>query len=506
MAFTVHISAQEVNGKATRLLSCDYTYDNKTNNQVEHDTYTYTYDANGLPKVAMRGKTRYEYEFDVNDKGSWTKRTIYMAPEGKTRTMTEQTTRLYDEENRLVEEKIFEPQDPNNASSLVLKMLNNFKYDHGTTGYCSQHISYTAENEVSSIKQKLWFEALQSFKTNEWSKEQQGNRRTEIEVDNATNTFISRVYSKISKTEMLDETKTTYITLTDNLPVVAKKVEYSYRGGELSRVLGNAYDYTFDATTNMITQKIYSVLLVDGEAVTMTTPRIWTKKSINMYTHVPWTQANGNRYIYEYDVNTGNIKTTTTYEWQSKNIVKETQNGITQYSYYNDKGIKQGNVLYNGDRSYTVRDNRRESLQDYKDNAIYVTQYNADGTIKKELRLIVNESDETLYQANIPAKVMIKNGDTWVASGQQSFAYLHESSNTDMYAVTTDTYGRIIDIQEKTISSDGSIISSAHENRYSYTYVNDNNVKCVFYTYDNKYDESSKKAIQFYQVNKNDLG
>lgn len=57
MAFTVHISAQEVNGKATRLLSCDYTYDNKINNQVDHDTYTYTYDANGLPKVAMRGKT-----------------------------------------------------------------------------------------------------------------------------------------------------------------------------------------------------------------------------------------------------------------------------------------------------------------------------------------------------------------------------------------------------------------------------------------------------------------
>ena len=235
MAFTVQVSAQEANGKATRLLSCDYTYDNKTNNQVEHDTYIYTYNANGLPKVAMRGKTRYEYEFDVNDKGSWTKRTIFMAPEGKTRTMTEQTTRLYDEENRLVEEKIFEPQDPNNASNLILKTLNNFKYDHGTTGYCSQHISYTAENEVSSIKQKLWFEALQSFKTNEWSKETHGNRRTEIEVDNATNTFISRVYSKISKTEMLDETKTTYITLTDNLPVVAKKVEYSYRGGELSR-------------------------------------------------------------------------------------------------------------------------------------------------------------------------------------------------------------------------------------------------------------------------------
>lgn len=506
MALTVQVSAQETKGNATRLLSCDYTYDNKMSNQIEHDTYTYTYDANGLPKVAMRGKTRYEYEFDMNDKGCWTKRTIYMAPEGKTRTMTEQTTRLYDEESRLVEEKIFEPQDPNNASSLVLKTLNNFKYDHGTTGYCSQHISYTAENEVSSIKQKLWFEALQSFKTNEWSQEQQGNRRTEIEVDNATNTFISRVYSKISNTELLDETKTTYITLADNLPVVAKKVDYSYWGDELSTVRGNAYDYTFDATTNMITQKIYSVLLVDGEAVTMTTPRIWTKKSMNMYTHVPWTQANGNRYIYEYDVNTGNIKTTTTYEWQSKNIVKETQNGITQYSYYNDKGIQQGHVLFNGDRSYTVRDNRRESLQDYKDNAIYVTQYNADGTIKKELRLIVNEVDETLYQANIPAKVMIKSGDTWVASGQQSFAYLHESSNTDMYAVTTDTYGRIIDMQEKTISSDGSIISSAHENRYSYTYVNDNNVKCVYYTYDNKYDESSQKAIKFYQVNKNDQG
>lgn len=506
MAFTVHISAQEVNGKATRLLSCDYTYDNKISNQVEHDTYTYTYDANGLPKVAMRGKTRYEYEFDVNDKGCWTKRTIYMAPEEKTRTMTEQTTRLYDEESRLVEEKIFEPQDPNNASSLVLKTLNNFKYDHGTTGYCSQHISYTAENEVSSIKQKLWFEALQSFKTNEWSQEQQGNRRTEIEVDNATNTFISRVYSKISNTELLDETKTTYITLADNLPVVAQKVDYSYWGDELSTVRGNAYDYTFDATTNMITQKIYSVLLVDGEAVTMTTPRIWTKKSMNMYTHVPWTQANGNRYIYEYDVNTGNIKTTTTYEWQSKNIVKETKNGITQYSYFNDEGIQQGHVLFYGDRSYTVRNNRRESLQDYKDNAIYVTQYNADGTIKKELRLIVNEVDETLYQANIPAKVMIKSGDTWVASGQQNFAYLDEYSNTCMYAVTTDTYGRIIDIQEKTISSDGSIISSAHENRYSYTYVNDNNVKCIYYTYDTKYDESSKKAIQFYQVNKNDLG
>ena len=506
MAFTVHISAQEVNEKATRLLSCDYTYNNKTSNQVEHDTYTYTYDANGLPKVAMRGKTRYEYEFDVNDKGLWTKRTIYMAHEGKTRTMTEQTTRLYDEENRLVEEKIFEPQDPNNASQLVLKTLNNYKYDHGTAGYCSQHISYTAENEMSSIKQKLWVEALQSFKTNEWSKEQHGDRRTEIEVDNATNTFISRLYSNAKGTEVQQEAKTTYITLTDNLPLVAENVRYTYKDGGLDRVYGYAYDYAFDAATNMVTEKAYDITLVDGEAVTSTTPRSWTKKSVNMYTNVPWTQANGNRYTYDYDVNTGNLKTTTTYEWQSKNIVKKTRNGIIQYSYYNNEGIEQGYVLYNGDRSYTIRDNRRESLQDYKDNAIYVTQYNADGTIKKELRLIVNEVDETLYQANIPAKVMIKSGDTWVASGQQSFAYMHEYSNTDMYAVTTDTYGRIIDIQEKTVSSDGSIISSAHKNRYSYTYVNDNNVKCISYTYDNKYDESSQKAIQFYQVNKNDQG
>lgn len=506
MALTVHVSAQETKGNTTRLLSCDYTYDNKINNQVEHDTYTYTYDANGLPKVAMRGKTRYEYEFDVNDKGYWTKRTIYMAPEGKTRTMTEQTTRLYDEENRLVEEKTFEPQDPNNASSLVLKTLNNYKYDHGTAGYCSQHISYTAENEVSSIKQKLWVEALQTFKTNEWSQEQQGDRRTEIEVDNATNTFISRLYSNAKGTEVQQEAKTTYITLTDNLTLVAENVRCTYKDGALDRVYGNAYNYAFDAATNMVTEKAYDITLVNGEAVTSTTPSSWTKKSLNMYTNKVWTQANGNRYTYDYDVNTGALKTTTTYEWQSNNIVKKTRNGIVQYSYFNNEGYEQGYVLYNGDRSYTVRDNRCEGLQDYKDHAVYVTQYNADGTIKKELRLIVDEVDETLYQANIPAKVMIKSGDTWVASGQQSFAYLHEYSNTDMYAVTTDTYGRIIDIQGKTVSSDGSIISSAHKNRYSYTYVNDNNVKCVYYTYDNKYDESSQKAIQFYQVNKNDQG
>lgn len=506
MALTVHISAQETKGNTTRLLSCDYTYDNKMSNKVEHDTYTYTYDANGLPKVAMRGKTRYEYEFDMNDKGLWTKRTIYMAPEGKTRTMTEQTTRLYDEENRLVEEKTFEPQDPNNASSLVLKTLNNYKYDHGTAGYCSQHISYTAENEVSSIKQKLWVEALQTFKTNEWSQEQQGDRRTEIEVDNATNTFISRLYTNAKGTEVQQEAKTTYITLTDNLTLVAENVRCTYKDGALDRVYGYAYNYAFDAATNMVTEKAYDITLVNGEAVTSTTPSSWTKKSVNMYTNKAWTQANGNRYTYDYDVNTGNLKTTTTYEWQSNNIVKKTRNGITQYSYYNNEGIEQGYVLYNGDRSYTVRDNRCEGLQDYKDHAVYVTQYNADGTIKKELRLIVDEVDETLYKANIPAKVMIKNGDTWVASGQQSFVYLHEYSNTDMYAVTTDTYGRIIDIQGKTVSSDGSIISSAHKNRYSYTYVNDNNVKCVYYTYDNKYDESSQKAIQFYQVNKNDQG
>lgn len=506
MALTVHVSAQETKGNTTRLLSCDYTYDNKINNQVEHDTYTYTYDANGLPKVAMRGKTRYEYEFDVNDKGCWTKRTIYMAPEGKTRTMTEQTTRLYDEENRLVEEKIYEPQDPNNASSLVLKTLNNYKYDHGTAGYCNQHISYTADNEVSSIKQKLWVEALQTFKTNEWSQEQQGDQRTEIEVDNATNTFISRVYTNAKGTEVQQEAKTKYITLTDNLTLVAENVRCTYKEGALDRVYGYAYNYAFDAATNMVTEKAYDITLVNGEAVTSTTPSSWTKKSLNMYTNKAWTQANGNRYTYDYDVNTGNLKTTTTYEWQSNNIVKKTRNGITQYSYYNNEGIEQGYVLYNGDRSYTVRDNRCEGLQDYKDHAVYVTQYYADGTIKKELKLIGNEVDETLYKANIPAKVMIKNGDTWVASGQQSFAYLHEYSNTDMYAVTTDTYGRIIDIQGKTVSSDGSIISSAHENRYSYTYVNDNNVKCVYYTYDNKYDESSQKAIQFYQVNKNDQG
>lgn len=307
-------------------------------------------------------------------------------------------------------------------------------------------------------------------------------------------------------TEVQQEAKTTYITLTDNLTLVAENVRYTYKNGALDRVHGYAYDYAFDTATNMVTEKAYDITLVDGEAVTSTTPRSWTKKSLNMYTNVVWTQANGNRYTYDYDVNTGELNTTTTYEWQSNNIVKKTRNGITQYSYYNNEGIEQGYVLYNGDRSYTVRDNRCEGLQDYKDHAVYVTQYNADGTIKKELRLIVNEVDETLYQANIPAKVMIKNGDTWVASGQQSFAYLHESSNTDMYAVTTDTYGRIIDIQGKTVSSDGSIISSAHENRYSYTYVNDNNVKCIYYTYDNKYDESSQKAIQFYQVNKNDQG
>ena len=470
---------------ATRLLSSTYSYVSDSQSANDNFDYTYTYDKNGLPtSVVGTDGLRRDYEFTLNAQGYWTQRTVSSSKNG-TPVSTVQTRRTYDDQNRVTSEAEYTINSA--GTDFVLTSKNVYSYDNGADGYRSSHTVYNALGAETSIEQTLWFNAVGGYVTNLWS---YPYNRTTIEVDNGQNTCTLYTYSSPEGVALESYTTTKYSLLTDDHYVETESMTSRYEGdGNVSKS-GVATEVALDPSTNEVTEKPYSVVYVGGTA--MRTPQAWRKCSLNEYLNLPVTEANGNRHSVCYDAESNCVVRSYTCEWVGNSIAKVHRSAAgapdsTAYLRYDAAGKCEGEVCFCADGSFTVADNsRRESLQDYKDNAVYISLYDARGTLQRELKCLSSASDE--YLNTYSPRLVIKDGDAWTAAANTTVSYsTDDGRRCDM---STDALGRVTAIRSTRLVEGATTPSYLTRSVYSYTA--DGKVREVAYRYSDAHDADSE--------------
>ena len=482
---------------AERLVSSVYRYESKSQNTNDNFSFTYTYAPNGLPlSVVGTNGSKTEYEFELNAQGFWTKRIVYNVTNEK-RTPTEQTVRTYDELNRLTSETEYKNNSAN--SNLVLSSKSTFAYDNGPEGYRSSYCLYDFSGSEISISQTLWFKAKGCYVANRWN---YPDNRTEIKVDNGQNTCTFFSYSSPEATAIDYYTTTTYSLLFDGHYVETACIKTQYAGeGNVSKS-GSMTDVQLDPSTNDVTLKPYSVVYV-GETAELT-PKAWRVCSLNEYLQLPVTEANGNRYSACYDAETNLPTQTYTCSWVGHGIAKERRGAAdgsttTTYRRYDADGKSEGEVCFCSDGSFTVADkNRRESLQDFKDSAVYIGLYDSAGCLQKQLKCKSSVSDAS-FNSFVPTFVM-KSGDSWVAAANLSFTY----RNGTYLDITTDALGRAAVCRSRLVQEGELPVS--YVSRREYSYLENGNVREVEYRYKDPHDETTEYAARYAEKEKTGNG
>ncbi len=265
---------------------------------------------------------------------------------------------------------------------------------------------------------------------------------------------------------------------------------------------GSMTDVQLDPSTNDVTLKPYSVVYV-GERAELT-PKAWRVCSLNEYLQLPVTEANGNRHYACYDAATGLPTQTYTCSWVGHGIAKErhsTADGsaTTTYRRYDADGKSVGEVCFCSDGSFTVADkNRRESLQDFKDSAVYISLYDAAGCLQQQLKCKGSVSDAS-FNSFVPAFVM-RRGDSWVAAANLSFTY----SNGTNIDITTDALGRAAVCRRRLVQEGESSVS--YVSRHEYSYLENGNVREVEYRYKDTHDETTEYVAHYAEKEKTENG
>lgn len=493
------VSCSPITATDERLVSSVYRYESKSQNTNDNFSYTYTYAPNGLPlSVVGTNGSKKEYEFTLNAQGFWTKRVVYNVTNEK-RTPTEQTVRTYDELNRLTSESEYKPNS--DGSGFVLSSKSTFAYDNGAEGYRSSYSQYDVTGSEISISQTLWLKAKGCYVANRW---EYPNNRTEIKVDNGQNTCTFFSYSSPEATAIDYYTTTTYSLLFDGHYVETACIKTQYAGeGNVSKS-GTMTDVQLDLSTSDVTVKPYSVVYV-GETAERT-PKAWRVCSLNEYLQKPVTEANGNRHSACYDAETNLPTQTYTCSWVGHGIAKERRGAAdgsttTTYRRYDADGKSEGEVCFCSDGSFTVADkNRRESLQDFKDSAVYIGLYDAAGCLQNQLKCKGSVSD-AFFNSFVPTFVM-KSGDSWVAAANLSFTY--SNGNGACLDITTDAFGRASVCRSRLVLEGES--SASYISRCEYSYLENGNVREVEYRYKDPHDETTEYAAHYAEKEKTGNG
>lgn len=261
-------------------------------------------------------------------------------------------------------------------------------------------------------------------------------------------------------------------------------------------------DVQLDPSTSDVTLKPYSVVYV-GETAELT-PKAWRVCSLNEYLQLPVTEANGNRHSACYDAETNLPTQTYTCLWVGHGIAKERRGAAdgsttTTYRCYDADGKSEGEVCFCSDGSFTVADkNRRESLQDFKDSAVYIGLYDSAGCLQKQLKCKGSVSDAS-FNSFVPTFVM-KSGDSWVAAANLSFTY----RNGTYLDITTDALGRAAVCRSRLVQEGESLVS--YVSRREYSYLENGNVREVEYLYKDPHDETTEYAARYAEKEKTGNG
>lgn len=394
----------------------------------------YIYDNNGWPiKQVWDGKDDYYYDFELNSAGYATKVATYRLNKAGEKRYESRIDYAYNADNKILKKTIYGLAYPAGVAfgdydKMILKPKSEyfFEYDSNPEGSLCERREYDVSNDkLRYIYKSVWLKDANCYIGHAFGL-QNDDEKMSLDYDPAQLMFIEKSYKK-------DEAGNIYLYQHNLFSFYndGSKKETLYqdfdKDGNLNDVLGDKYDVTKDAATNMFTVVRYSPQ-IENSAISYVRYYEY-KASANVYYGLPMTYENGNRYqyvIYPNEETTENI-------WIAPNaLLTRGTNGMS-ITYTTDKGNEEKkNLEKSPDGTYTAYFNVNPDDND-KCDKIFVY----DEQKEKAVRIIRKNRKDFKYgnYRNICA-LEEKVGENWKPLANSSVC-------EGRYMLITDEQGRV---------------------------------------------------------------
>lgn len=316
----------------------------------------YIYDNNGWPiKQVWDGKDDYYYDFELNSAGYATKVATYRLNKAGEKRYESRIDYAYNADNKILKKTIYGLAYPAGVAfgdydKMILKPRSEylFEYDSNPEGSLCERREYDVSNDkLRYIYKSVWLKDANCYIGHAFGL-QNDDEKMSLDYDPAQLMFIEKSYKK-------DEAGNIYLYQHNLFSFYndGSKKETLYqdfdKDGNLNDVLGDKYDVTKDAATNMFTVVRYSPQ-IENSAISYVRSYEY-KASANVYYGLPMTYENGNRYqyvIYPNEETTENI-------WIAPNalLTRGTNETTITYTTDEDKEVKM-NLEKSPDGTYTA--------------------------------------------------------------------------------------------------------------------------------------------------------
>lgn len=394
----------------------------------------YIYDNNGWPiKQVWDGKDDYYYDFELNSAGYATKVATYRLNKAGEKRYESRIDYAYNADNKILKKTIYGLAYPAGVAfgdydKMILKPRSEylFEYDSNPEGSLCERREYDVSNDkLRYIYKSVWLKDANCYIGHAF-RLQNDDEKMSLDYDPAQLMFIEKSYKK-------DEAGNIYLYQHNLFSFYndGSKKETLYqdfdKDGNLNDVLGDKYDVTKDAATNMFTVVRYSPQ-IENSAISYVRSYEY-KASANVYYGLPMTYENGNRYQY---VTYPNEETTENI-WIAPNALLTRGTNEMSITYTNDKGneIKK-NLEKSPDGTYTAFFNVNSSDNDKCDKIFVYDEQ------KEKVVRMIRKNRKNFRYANYRDICTLeeKVGENWKPLANSSICEGH-------YMLITDEQGRV---------------------------------------------------------------
>ena len=457
----------------------------------------YIYDNNGWPiKQVWDGKDDYYYDFELNSAGYATKVATYRLNKAGEKRYESRIDYAYNADNKILKKTIYGLAYPAGVAfgdydKMILKPRSEylFEYDSNPEGSLCERREYDVSNDkLRYIYKSVWLKDANCYIGHAFGL-QNDDEKMSLDYDPAQLMFIEKSYKK-------DEAGNIYLYQHNLFSFYndGSKKETLYqdfdKDGNLNDVLGDKYDVTKDAATNLYTVVMYTPQ-IENDAVTYSRSHEY-KASANIYYGLPLTYENGNRYQY---VTYPNEETTENI-WLAPNalLTRGTNETTITYTTDEDKEVKM-NLEKSPDGTYTAyfyvnsSDNDKCDkifvLDEQKQKLVRIVRMNRKGFEYSNNRFIclLEEKEGEGWKPFVNNSVFIGQGSFLLLSDEQGRVkenrmYEPDDTYKDYYQFTYNEKGVTSDVVY--INNDNT--TSIHSTR---EYIVDGNVTTdISYKYD----------------------
>lgn len=470
---------------------------NDNGTQTSSGYREYVYDKNGWPvKQTQDGEDYYYYDFELNSAGYATKVATYRLNKAGEKRYESRIDYAYNADNKILKKTIYGLAYPAGVAfgdydKMILKPRSEylFEYDSNPEGSLCERREYDVSNDkLRYIYKSVWLKDANCYIGHAFGL-QNDDEKMSLDYDPAQLMFIEKSYKKDEAGNIYLYQHNLFSFYNDGSKKGTLYQDFN-KDGNLNDVLGDKYDVTKDAATNMFTVVRYSPQ-IENSAISYVRSYEY-KASANVYYGLPMTYENGNRYQY---VTYPNEETTENI-WIAPNALLTRGTNEMSITYTNDKGneIKK-NLEKSPDGTYTAFFNVNSSdndkcdkifvLDEQKQKLVRIVRMNRKGFEYSNNRFIclLEEKEGEGWKPFINNSVFIGQGRFLLLSDEQGRVkenrmYEPDDTYKDYYQFTYNEKGVTSDVVFINYDNTTSIYSTRE-------YIVDGNVTTdISYKYD----------------------